>query len=199
MDRGAWWATAHGSQRVGQDWVRMHSTAGIAGLKEGPGRSSGALRFFFPEDRHHQGALLGGGQPSPALSSPLEEPRGSARSKPGSPIAVCLHSIWWDSWQTCPSLSCVGSILAQGSNVLRGDGVELTCLQPGIHPSQWHLGCEGRMWSSTPDYFQMNFLLPLSTKDTASPGTGHFKQREASYKIGNRKSWTHCWERQSSS
>ena len=25
MDRGAWWATIHGSQRVGQDWVTEHT------------------------------------------------------------------------------------------------------------------------------------------------------------------------------
>ena len=42
------------------------------------------------------------------------------------------------------------------------------------------------MWAYTPNYSQINFFLPLSTKDTASLGTGHFKQREASYKIGNR-------------
>ena len=33
---------------------RMRSTAGIIGLKEWPGGSSGASRFFFPEDRHHR-------------------------------------------------------------------------------------------------------------------------------------------------
>ena len=27
MDRGAWWATVHGDQRVGHDWVTKHSTA----------------------------------------------------------------------------------------------------------------------------------------------------------------------------
>ena len=25
MDRGAWWATVHGSQRVGHDWASMHA------------------------------------------------------------------------------------------------------------------------------------------------------------------------------
>ena len=24
MDRGAWWATVHGSQSVGQDWATKH-------------------------------------------------------------------------------------------------------------------------------------------------------------------------------
>ena len=79
------------SQRVDSTEYAQHSkNCRLKGVAWG---SSGASRFFFPEDRHHQGALLGGGQLSPALSSPLEQLRGSVRSKPGSPLSVCLHSI----------------------------------------------------------------------------------------------------------
>ena len=46
MDRGAWWATVHGSQRVGHDEGTKHSTA-----QKGP---SAAAKVF-----KRSGSLLG--------------------------------------------------------------------------------------------------------------------------------------------
>ena len=100
------------------------------------------------------------------------------------------------------------STLAKGSNVLRGDGMEmgLRAAPPAashefMHPHGTQDVREG-FHNPRPNYSQMKFFFPLrgkeegSRKDMASPGTGHFKQREVSCKIGNRKSLTHYGVRQ---
>ena len=44
MDGGAWWATVHGSQRVGHDWATSLSLLLLSGRTENPGHPAPGLK-----------------------------------------------------------------------------------------------------------------------------------------------------------